>query len=117
MRHALYTPEYNISRVYIIVCSNLSMKQITIPKIVEQEVVPQSKSVGNLFEEFLTEKNALGDFDRLAENVMVVISNDGGKIFEVMRGVDGFPAKVKDILKMVVSPSQILEFRKRLAGG
>lgn len=101
--------------VYIDVYVQSNMEQIQ-QFNQEQEVILE-KSIGNLFEEYLTKKNRLAEFDNLAENVMVTISNDGGRIFEVVRGTGGFPAKVKDILAMVIKPTQEIIFRKRIAGG
>ncbi len=86
------------------------MKQILQPKI-EQEVSLE-RSIGNLFEEFLIAKNRpIADFGKHAENVLVSI--DG----TVLRGAGGFPAKVADILKLVVKPTQEVVFQPILAGG
>ena len=76
-----------------------------------QEQVSLERSVGNLFTEFLESKNRLGEFAFWSENVMV--SLDG----TVVRCAGGFPAKVMDILKMVILPTQVLKFLPRHAGG
>lgn len=85
------------------------MEQKTI-QIQEQEISLE-RSIGNLFTDFLQKKNRLAEFDKIAENVMV--SLDGA----VLRGAGGFPAKVKDILKMVIKPTQVVKFLPRNAGG
>lgn len=70
------------------------------------------KSIGNLFEEFLTKKNRLAEFDSWSQRTLVSI--DG----EVLRlSAKGFPAKVSQILKLVIKPTQELKFFPILAGG
>ena len=77
----------------------------------EQEVIVE-KSVGNLFEEFLSNKNRLAEFDNWAGRTLVVV--DG----EIQRlSAKGLPAKVSQILKLVIKPTQSLKFLPILAGG
>lgn len=88
------------------------MKQIQVEQpFVEQDYETLEKSVGNLFTEFLEKKSALVDFKEWSKKTL--ISLDG----EVLRGEDGFPAKVMDILKMVIKPDQKLKFLPANAGG
>lgn len=85
------------------------MKQ-TFQNELEQEV-SLDRSVGNLFTEFLESKNKLVDFDKYAQ--ITSVSIDGS----IVRGSGGFPAKIKEILKMVVKPSQEVRFLPAVAGG
>ena len=74
------------------------------------------KSIGNHFEEFLSSKNRLAEFDELSQTWMVSI--DGSVVDR--NGVIGgksFSAKVSEILKMVVNSTQKLRFLPRVAGG
>ncbi len=86
------------------------MKQITMqPK--EQEVILE-KSIGNLFEEFLIKKNRLAEFGYQSKRTLIAI--DG----EVLRlGVGGFPAKVSQVLKLVIKPTQEIRFHPWIAAG
>lgn len=77
-----------------------------------QELVPQEKSMGIRFQEFLESKNIdLAEFDAWSQRSL--ISLDG----EVLSGKGGFPAKVKEVLGMVVKPEQSLQFFPAQAGG
>lgn len=77
-----------------------------------QELVPQEKSMGIAFQEFLESKNIdLAEFDKWSQ--MSLISVDG----KVLSGKGGFPAKVKEVLGMVVKPDQELRFFPANAGG
>ncbi len=76
----------------------------------EQEV-SLDRSIGNLFTEFLESKNRLAEFDNFAQRALVVV--DG----EVLRGAHGFPAKVMEVLKLVIKPTQEVRFQPILAGG
>ena len=100
-----------ITKLYIDVPVITSMKQIFQTEI-EQEV-SLDRSIGNLFEEFLKERGQpMEAFGEHAENVL--ISLDG----EVLRThVGGFPAKVSQILKMVIRPDQKVEFLPAVASG
>jgi len=86
------------------------MKQITIkPK--EQEVILE-RSIGNLFEEFLTKKNRLAEFEYWSKRTLISI--DG----EVLRlSTKGFPAKVSQTLKLIIKPTQKIIFRPWIAAG
>lgn len=78
----------------------------------EQEVeVSLDRSIGNLFENFLESKNRLAEFDNFAQRTLIAI--DG----EVIRAKSGFPAKVAEILKLIVKPTQEVRFQPILAGG
>lgn len=77
----------------------------------EQEVILE-KSIGNLFEEFLTKKNRLAEFDEMAKYTNVIIGNEFVRLTP-----KGFPALVKDILKMVVKSTQELRFQPATASG
>lgn len=86
----------------------------------EQNTVSPDRSVGNLFQEFLevNSKIAQGDFDRFSNIVNVsVIGEDGERVF--LRADSGFPAKVSQLLKMVIKSAQIngLKFHPFVAGG
>ena len=105
--------------VYIEVYLTYIMKQITQLKQ-EQDTVSPDRSVGNLFQEFLeiNDKIAQGDFDRFAEIVNVsVLGADGERVF--LRAESGFPAKVSQLLKMVIKSAQLngLKFHPFVAGG
>lgn len=77
-----------------------------------QELVPQEKSMGIRFQEFLESKSIdLAEFDAWSQRSL--ISLDG----EVLSGKGGFPAKVKEVLGMVVKPEQSLQFFPAQAGG
>jgi len=77
----------------------------------EQEV-SLDRSVGNLFTEFLESKNRLAEFDNWANRTLVIV--DG----EALRGIThNFPAKVAEILKLVIKPTQEVRFQPILAGG
>ena len=96
------------------------MKQIQQLKQ-EQDTVTLDRSVGNLFEEFLelNGKIAQGDFDHFAKIVNVtVLGVDGERIF-LRDEASGFPAKVSQLLKMVIKSAQIvgLKFQPAVAGG
>ncbi len=98
-----------ITNLYIEVPVLTSMKQIFQTEI-EQEVQLE-RSIGNLFEEFLTSKNRLAEFDNFAQRTLIAI--DG----EVVRAKSGFPAKVAEILKLIVKPTQEIRFQPILSGG
>ncbi len=85
------------------------MKQ-TFQTEIEQEV-SLDRSIGNLFTEFLESKNRLAEFDNFADRTLIAI--DG----EVLRAKSGFPAKVAEILKLIVKPTQEVRFQPILAGG
>ena len=77
-----------------------------------QELVPQEKSMGIAFQEFLESKGIdIAEFDKWSQ--MSLISVDG----KVLSGKGGFPAKVKEVLGMVVKPEQNLQFFPANAGG
>ena len=77
-----------------------------------QELVPQEKSMGIHFQEFLESKNIdLAEFDAWSQRSL--ISLDG----KVLSGKGGFPAKVKEVMGMVVKPEQNLQFLPWNAGG
>ena len=68
--------------------------------------------MGIAFQEFLESKNIdLAEFDKWSQ--MSLISLDG----KVLSGKGGFPAKVKEVLGMVVKPDQELRFFPANAGG
>ena len=86
------------------------MKQ-TFQNELEQEV-SLDRSIGNLFTEFLESKNRLAEFDNFSKRTLVVL--DG----EVLRSTShGFPAKVFEVLKLIVKPTQEIRFQPILAGG
>lgn len=77
-----------------------------------QKTQTLERSVGNLFADFLESKHRLGDFKKLSE--LTIISIDG----EFLRlKAKGFPARVSEILKMSLMPSQELKFFPAVAGG
>lgn len=79
---------------------------------VEQEVILE-RSVGNLFEEFLSVKyNRLAEFDDWSQRTLVSLDGEVVRLEE-----KGFPAKVSQILKMVIKPDQELRFLPAVAGG
>jgi hypothetical protein len=90
------------------------MKQ-TFQTEIEQEVT-LDRSVGNLFEEFLSSKNRLAEFDNWSQRTLVSID---GAVVDIngTTGGKGFPAKVFQILKLVVKPTQEIRFQPILAGG
>jgi hypothetical protein len=77
-----------------------------------QEPISLERSIGSLFADWLEEKNRVSDFDRLSENVIVSIDGEVARI-----SGKGFPAKVSEIMKMVVKPTQEIKFLPRVAGG
>ena len=106
--------------VYIEVPILYSMKQI-LQLEQEQNTVSPDRSVGNLFQEFLevNDKIAQGDFDRFAKIVNIsVLGEDGERIF-LRDEATGFPARVTQLLKMVIKSAQIagLKFHPAVAGG
>jgi hypothetical protein len=92
------------------------MKQIQQFKEQEQETVSLDRSIGNLFQEFLevNGKTAQGDFDHFASQVNVSLNGEFLRLTP-----KGFPALVKDILKVVVKAKDIvgLKFHPAVAGG
>ncbi|KKL98551.1 hypothetical protein LCGC14_1823300 [marine sediment metagenome] len=98
--------------VYIDVPLSIIMNQKLESQSPLLQEVDVEKSIGNLFEEFLTKKNRLAEFDNWAGRTLVSI--DG----EILRlSARGFPAKVSQILKLVIKPTQELKFFPALAGG
>tara|TARA_R110000851_G_scaffold269579_1_gene422225 strand:- start:8 stop:274 length:267 start_codon:yes stop_codon:yes gene_type:complete len=85
--------------------AKLSLEQISV-------LEPKEKSMGIYFQDFLESKNIdLAEFDAWSQRS--IISLDG----EVLSGKGGFPAKVKEVLGMVVKPEQNLQFFPAQAGG
>lgn len=81
----------------------------------EQEVI-LDRSVGNLFEEFLSEKNRLAEFDNWAGRTMVDLDGTVVRLISA-NGKPSYPANVSQILKMIIKPSQVLKFFPINAGG
>ncbi len=82
----------------------------------EQEQKPTlERSIGNVFEEWLVEHNKPTDaksFAEYSEKALVVI--DGSTILNSSgRGM----ARVVDMLRLVVKPTQVIDFQPILAGG
>ncbi len=100
-----------ITNLYIDVPVLTNMKQIFQTEIEQVPEVQLERSIGNLFEEFLTSKNRLAEFDNFAQRTLIAI--DG----EVVRSTSGFPAKIAEILKLIVKPTQEVRFQPILAGG
>jgi|TARA_B110000263_G_C15293676_1_gene504549 hypothetical protein len=72
----------------------------------------QEKSMGIHFQEFLESKGVdIAEFDNWSQRSL--ISLDG----VILAGKGGFPAKVKEVLGMVVKPEQNLQFFPAQAGG
>ncbi len=106
--------------VYIDVGILYIMKQIQQLQY-EQDTVTLDRSIGNLFEEFLelNSKIAQGDFDRFAKIVNVSVIGENGERVFLRDEASGFPAKVSQLLKMVIKSVQIagLKFHPAVAGG
>lgn len=69
------------------------------------------KSVGNLFEEYLSSIGRLAEFDELSQYFRADLDGVG------VLNANGFHAKVSEILKMVIKSTQKLKFLPRVAGG
>lgn len=90
------------------------MKQ-TFQTEIEQEVT-LDRSVGTLFADRLESKNRLAEFDKLAKSTLVTI--DGSVVDRNgVVGGKGLTARVIDVLKLVVKPTQEIGFQPILAGG
>ena len=66
----------------------------------------------------MNNKIAQGDFDHFGDIVMVsVIDESGDRVF--LRSSLGFPASVKQVLKMVIKSKDLvgLKFHPKVAGG
>lgn len=113
MRPALYTPRYKNTRVYIDVCCVSNMEQKLVNQSPLLQEVDVEKSIGNLFEEFLTKKNRLAEFDSWSKRTQVLID---GKTVRT-NGDKGLPKYVSQILKMIIKPTQVLKFQPIIAGG
>lgn len=86
------------------------MKQIV--QQPEQQEVSLERSIGNLFEEFLDGKNRLAEFDNFSKRTLVIVDD-----VVIRSPTSGFPAKVMEILKLVIKPTQEVRFQPILAGG
>lgn len=77
------------------------------------------RSLGNYFEEFLTEKNMLQEFDKKSKIYGVVIDGVQLRISEGLLTLKaiGYPATIKQALKFVIKPDQKLKFLPAVAGG
>ena len=92
----------------------LTMKQ-TFQTEIEQEV-SLDRSIGTLFADKLEEKNLLAEFDRESNRTLVIID---GSVVDKNGNVGGtaLTARVADILKLIVKPTQEVSFQPILAGG
>ena len=93
------------------------MKQIQVFRE-EQETVTLERSVGNLFEEFLELNGRLADFDKLSKIVTVVVDGDFIRVnLDGTLNPKGFVAKVSQVLKSVIKPTQSVVFQPITASG
>ena len=87
------------------------MKQ-TYRQEIETEV-SLDRSVGNLFADFLESKKVpMSDFDSWAERVIISLD---GVVLRLKEG--GFPAKVSEVIKMIIKPEQEIKFLPAVAAG
>ena len=74
-------------------------------------VVSSETTIGVIFTEFLKNRNRLDEFDKLSENCRVDIDGVG-----ILNG-KGFHAKVSEIIRDSVKPTQEVKILPRVAGG
>lgn len=88
----------------------------------EQEEVIAEISIGNAFSEYLISKgekkgkNFLPDFARLSRTALVMVDNKPVDRNGVIGG-NSHPAKVSEVLRLRVNPTQEVRFQPILAGG
>ena len=104
--------------VYIYVYLTTIMEQKLDFNEQQQEAVSLNRSIDNLFTELLEEKNRLAEFDILSKTWTAIIDGEYIRVdTEGKLHPKGFVAKISQILKIVVKPTQNIVFRPILSGG